>query len=83
MTGHNSYKDMLILRSNVEINSNGNFSNDLFFPGKIVDHVEPNVIAQSQTKCEESKNTIHNGLTDDNWSGEIYKICPSFVTIET
>ena len=42
------------------------FQTTYFFGKEIVDHEEPNVIAQSLTKCEELNNTIHNGLSNDN-----------------
>ena len=39
MTGTNSSYDRLILRQNVEINSNEYFSRDVIFRDEVVDHV--------------------------------------------
>ena len=73
MTGTNSSNDRLILRRNVEINSNWYFSYDVFSGMKSSTTWNGNAIAQSPRKMSELKRyfkyqcyTIFNGLSNDH-----------------
>ena len=73
MTGTNSSNDRLILRRNVEINSNWYFSYDVFSGLKSSTTWDGNAIAQSPRKMSELNRhskyqwyTIFNGLSNDH-----------------
>ena len=73
MTGTNSSNDRLILRRNVEINSNWYFSYDVFSGMKSSTTWDGNAIAQSPRKMSELNRhskyqwyTIFNGLSNDH-----------------
>ena len=59
MTGTNSSNDRLILRQNVEINSNEYFSYDVFLGVKSSTKWNGNAIAQSPKKFRDISNTYN------------------------